>query len=309
MKIREGFVESGGHRLACLAVNEHLANDDEPAVVFIHGVLASVNFWRDCVPPGFREGRAWYALSLPAHHPSTVPDDFKPGDVDDAWFYRVMRGALEALVGDRQVIVVGHSTGGFCALDLAIHGAPNVVGVVSIAGFYQGQWGGVEGLLLKIAGLGRWAKGLFVSNIVISQWSAFVRRTFASMLAYDRKAYRSNPASRRMLENIEPNVVAQDPQALFVLFNGIASLDVADKLHNIHVPCHIFYGTHDPVVTVAQSLVLVKDIPGARPVAFEGVGHMPFIEAPDACFSALEQALKDIAESCSNDKDQGSKRG
>jgi hypothetical protein len=46
MKAREGFVEVEGHRLAYLAVNEHLARADEPAVVFIHGVLASVNFHR-----------------------------------------------------------------------------------------------------------------------------------------------------------------------------------------------------------------------------------------------------------------------
>ncbi len=59
MKVKEGFVESEGHRLAYLSVNEHLADENEqPAIVFIHGVLASVNFWRDCVPPSFKEGRA-----------------------------------------------------------------------------------------------------------------------------------------------------------------------------------------------------------------------------------------------------------
>ena len=109
MKVKEGFVQSHGHQLAYLAVNEHLAGDDDPAIVFIHGVLASVNFWRDCVRPGFREGRAWYSLSLPAHHPSTVPRDFKPDDVDEAWFFDVMNGALKELLGDRKAIVVGHS--------------------------------------------------------------------------------------------------------------------------------------------------------------------------------------------------------
>ncbi|MCB1153197.1 hypothetical protein KDL45_06065 [bacterium] len=91
MKVSEGFVESEGHRLAYLAVNEHLsAQSEQPAIVFIHGVLASVNFWRDCVPPSFQEGRPWYALSLPAHHPSSVPEDFSSKQVNDAWFFRVM---------------------------------------------------------------------------------------------------------------------------------------------------------------------------------------------------------------------------
>jgi pimeloyl-ACP methyl ester carboxylesterase len=296
MKVKEGFVESGGHKLAYLAVNEHLASDEEPAIVFIHGVLASVNFWLDCVPPEFKEGRAWYSLSLPAHHPSTVPQSFKLGDVDEAWFFNIMNGALQELLGEKKAIVVGHSTGGFCALNIAIHQASNVLGIVSVAGFHRGKWGGVEGLLLKIAGLGKWAKSLFVSNILISQWSYFVRRTFAGLLAYNRKAYRSNPLSQLMLENIEANTLAQDPVALFILFNGIADLEIADQLYRIDMPCYIFSGTHDPVVPEEQSQVLGSKVSGAKSVVFDNVGHMPFIEDSDSYFKALELALKDITD-------------
>lgn len=294
MKVEEGTVESGGHQLAYLAVNAHLANDEEPAIVFIHGVLASVNFWLDCVPPEFKEGRAWYSLSLPAHHPSTVPQSFKLGDVDEAWFFHIMNGALQALLGEKKAVVVGHSTGGFCALNLGIHQAPNVIGIVSIAGFHRGTWNGVEGLLLKIAGSGKWAKNLFVGNILMSQSSYFVRRSFSELLAHNRKAYRSNPLSLRMLENIESHTLAQDPGALFILFNGIAALDIVDQLHRIDMPCYIFSGTHDPVVPAEQSLVLVSEIPDAKSVVFKNVGHMPFMEDSDACFNALELALKEI---------------
>ncbi len=295
MKVREGFVQSRGHQLAYLAVNEHLANDNEPAVVFIHGVLASVNFWLDCVPSEFKEGRAWYSLSLPAHHPSTVPRDFKVGDVDDVWFFHVMGDALRVLLGDKKAIIVGHSTGGFCALNLAIHQAPNLLGAVSVAGFHAGTWGGAEGLLLKLAGLGEWAKWLFVANIMVSKSSSFLRRMFISLLANDSSAFRASPSGKRLLENIEKNVLSHDPSALFVLFNGIASVQIADKLSAINMPCHIFYGTHDPVVSAGQSRVLISEVPGAQSVAFEKVGHMPFIEDSEAYFRALEIALKDIS--------------
>ncbi|MBK6534779.1 MAG: alpha/beta hydrolase [Deltaproteobacteria bacterium] len=295
MKVREGFVEAEGHRLAYLAVNEHLARADEPAVVFIHGVLASVNFWRDCVPPSFREGRAWYALGLPAHHPSTVPADFHASQVNEQWFFRVMNGGLRALVADRPVIVVGHSTGGFCALNLAIHQAPNVIGIVSVAGFHVGKWGSVEGQLLWLASLGRWAKSLFVANIVVARHSAFVQRMFASLLAHERKAYRANPLSSRMLENIGPNTRQQDPAALFELFNGISRLDIAPLLGRIAIPCYVFTGSDDPVVTASQSRVIADGVPGAKVVEFPNVGHMPFIECADACARALESAIYDLS--------------
>lgn len=294
MKVEEGKVESGGHQLAYLAVNKHLARDEEPVIVFIHGVMVSVNFWFDCVPPEFKESRAWYSLSLPAHHPSTVPKSFKIGDVNQEWFFQIMNGALQKLLGEKKAIIVGHSTGGFCALNLAIHQAPNVVGIVSVAGFHSGKWGGVEGLLLKLAGFGKWAKILFVSNIKIAQSSDFVRHIFASLLAYDHKTYRANPLSQRMFENTEVNILAQDPVALFVLFNGIATVEIADHLHRIVMPCYIFSGSHDPVVPTKQSRILVSKIPKAKSVVFKKVGHMPFIEDPDTYFDALRLALKEI---------------
>ena len=295
MKVREGFVESKGHRLAYLAVNEHLdSQNEQPAIVFIHGVLASVNFWRDCVPPSFKEGRAWYALSLPAHHPSCVPEDFAPEQVNDTWFFRVMNGALAKLLGNKKAVVVGHSTGGYSALNLAIHQSPNVLGIISVAGFHSGKWGGVEGALVKLAGLGNWAKPLFVANLALAKHSRFIQRMFASFLANDSKAYRANPQSQRMLDSIRPNVIQQDAAALFPLFNGISSLEVLDQLSAISIPCYLFAGTHDPVVSARQSLALAGEILHAKTVVFHGVGHMPFIESTDIYYDALEHALVDI---------------
>lgn len=279
MNAREGFVEVQGHRLAYLAVNEHLARADEPAVVFIHGVLASVNFWRACVPPAYRDGKAWFALSLPAHHPSSVPAGFHAAQVDAASFDRLLRGALQALLADRAVVVVGHSTGGFCALNLAIHRAPMVTGVVSVAGFHRGRWGGAEGLLLRLAGLGRWTKPLFVAAILLARSSGLVRRLFASLLTHDRRAFRANPMSRQMLDHIAPNTRRQDPTALFELFRGIARLEIGPQLQHIAVPCTLIAGSHDPVVGAAQTQRIASAVPGARLVVLPGVGHLPFLEA------------------------------
>jgi pimeloyl-ACP methyl ester carboxylesterase len=295
MKVRQGFVEVEGHRLAYLAVNEHLADAQEPPVVFIHGVLVSVNFWLDCVPPGFREDRAWYSLSLPAHYPSTVSAGFEPGQVNADWFFRLMNSALQQLLGHRKALVVGHSTGGFSALNLALHHAPNVAGIISIAGFHQGSWGGVEGLLLKLAGMGGWAKGVFAANLFVSRKSRLVRSLFASLLAHDRRAYRANGLGRRMLDNVEADMLKQDAGALFALFGGIGTLEIADRLDRIQVPCYLFAGSHDPVVSSAQSLLLAGRIPRAKLVVFRHAGHMPFFEQPEAFFKALANALDELA--------------
>lgn len=296
MNVREGFVEVDGHRLAFLAVNEHLTRPDELPVVFIHGVLASVNCWRDAVPPAFKSDRAWYALSLPAHYPSTVPADFSPEQVDEQWFYRIMNGALEQLFGGRKAIVVGHSTGGFSALNLAINQSPNVAGIVSVAGFHQGKWGGVEGQLLTLAGLGRWAKPLFALNITIARHSKVVRKIFASLLAHDSRAFLRNPLGQQFLENISADTEGQNGAALFNLFNGITRLEIGHRLNEISMPCHVFAGTHDSVVPASQSLLLAANIPGAITTVFRDTGHMIYVEDSTTYDAALEGAVKDISD-------------
>ena len=296
MKVREGFVEVEGHRLACLAVNEHLARADEPAVVFVHGVLASIHGWWDAVPADFRDNRAWYALSLPGHYPSTVPADFNAGQVDEAWFYRVMEGALVQWLGGRQAVLVGHSTGGFAALNLAIHQSPQVAGVVSVAGFHRGHWGGVEGRLLTLASYGRWARPLFALNLAVARRSKWVQRIFASLLAHDSRAFLRSPGGRSFIRNIRPDIERQDAAALFYLFNGISKVEIGHRLGEIRVPCHIFAGTHDPVVPAAQSLLIAATVPHARTEVFRDVGHMPFVERAEQYFSALERAITDITQ-------------
>lgn len=42
MQVEEGFVESEGHRLASFAVNEPLASEEEPSIVFIHGTYLTM---------------------------------------------------------------------------------------------------------------------------------------------------------------------------------------------------------------------------------------------------------------------------
>lgn len=296
MKVTERFVDIEGHRLACLAVNEHLAQPGEPAVVFIHGVLASVNFWRAALPADYRDNRPWYALSLPAHSPSTVPADFHPDQVDDDWFYRIMNGALEQLLQGRKAIVVGHSTGGFVALNLAIQHSPLLAGLVSIAGFHSGQWGGVEGLLVKLAAQGQWGRPLFAANIAIARHSRYVQQTFASLLARDRNAFLRHPMSQAMLDNIRADTRAQDARALYCLFNGISRLEIGHRLDAIRVPCHLFVGTHDPVVPASQSVLLADRVPSARTEVFWNVGHMPFMESTEQFGRALDRAITAITQ-------------
>jgi len=275
MTIRELHIHFEGHDIAVLAGNEHI---DEPAIICIPGVLAPVNFWLACLPESVLQKRRWYSISLPGHHPSRVADDYKPEDVNEDWLNRLYQSVIIQLVADRKVVVIGHSTGGFSALNLAVNNFDSLLGIVSVAGFFKGDWGGIEGHLIKLAGLGKWSKPLFQLFLAVSRSVPAVQKYMASLLTFDRQAYYNSPITPKMLNEIQYNMQGQKLANLFPLFNRIGQLDIFSKLKNIQVPVTIMAGSHDPVINAEQSIRLVGEVSHSHVVLFDLAGHMPFME-------------------------------
>jgi len=288
MDTRQLHVNFEGHQIAVLAVNEHLNGSP---LVFIPGVMAPVNFWNSCLPNEILEQKCWYSISLPGHHPSVMPEDLKPQTIDEKWLSRLYQTVITELVGDKKVIVIGHSTGGFSALNLAVDQFEQLEGIISIAGFYEGQWGGIEGQLVKLAHLGRWAKPLFIFNLWLGRLFKPVQRFLSGLLAYDRKAYFASPVSTNMLLEIQDNMKEQNLAALFPLFSRIPTLNIGERLSSIKAPTVIMAGTHDPVISAAQSLNLAGAIEHAKLIIFDRVGHMPFMERSEQFQRELLEAV------------------
>jgi len=300
MKTRVRHISFEGHELAVLCANEDLK---EPAIVFIPGVMAPINFWKSCLPEAILNEKRWYSISLPGHHPSVVPKNYIPSDVSDDWFNRLYQSVIKQLVENEKVIVVGHSTGGFSALNLAANNFEQLLGVISIAGFYQGDWGGIEGQLTKLAHLGLWARPLFIFSLWLGRLTKSLQRYISGLLAYDRKAYFDSPVTNNMLNEIQANMQDQKLSALFPLFNRIPTLDIHHKLSHINVPTVIMAGSHDPVISAEQSLILAGSVKDSKLIVFENAGHMPFMERTEKFNRELLSALSQIALSAIDNND------
>jgi pimeloyl-ACP methyl ester carboxylesterase len=288
MPIRELYIHFEGHEIAVIAANEHI---DEPAVIFIPGVLAPVNFWLACLPDSILTNRRWYSISLPGHQPSKVAADYRPEDVNEDWLNRLYQSVILQLVATRKVVAVGHSTGGFSALNLAANNFDSLLGVISIAGFYKGNWGGVEGKLTKLAGLGKWAKPMFQLFLAASRSIPIIQEYMSSLLAFDHKAYNNSPTTKKMLTEIQDNMQGQNLANLFPLFNRIGNLDIYSKLDAINVPVTVMAGSHDPVINALQSLRLAGAIKQSNLIVFDDAGHMPFMERTDQFNNELCTAI------------------
>src|SRR4051812_32392122 len=97
------------------------ARDGSRPVVLVHGLAASWQCWLETIPRLAAEGRRVIALDLPGFGDSEMPRD----DISIDGYGRTVESLCDELdLG--QVVVVGHSMGGFTAGDFAIQSPEGV---------------------------------------------------------------------------------------------------------------------------------------------------------------------------------------
>jgi pimeloyl-ACP methyl ester carboxylesterase len=81
------------------------------------------------------------------------------------------------------------------------------------------------------------------------------------------------------------------------LLNAGQMVEKADNrpfLGSIKLPVLILVGDRDAVVTPQRSEAMLAYLPNARTASLRGVGHAPYLEAPEAFNQAVRQFFKNI---------------
>ncbi len=277
------LVPVGGH---VVAADVHLRDDGRPPVVFLHGILTSTAIAAELFADSAAE--SWVSLGLPGHHPGRLAAGTRAADVDAALFADLAEAALARVLGDRPVVAVGWSTGGFAALSLAIHHPRRVAAVASLAGFADGRmitgsiawlaWiaGGFVGAAGLRAGLWAGARLGWLHDLIVRSCTAAGTTVPPDILARMRNAF-----------------ACHDPDELTTVLAALPRLDLTARLGDITVPVWIAAGGHDPLVPVAEARRLADRIRGARLTIYDAGGHLFFREWPgfQADFATWRQGL------------------
>ena len=266
-----------GHRIAYLA--HHPERGGTP-LVFLHGLSVSVRFWEHAMYAEVRDHYAWYSISLPLHAPSTFPRDFREQDIDEHLFFRLLDSTIRHLVGDTPVLLVGHSLGGFAALNFAAKNPAQTLGVVTIGGFATGRARGLEGLLEQMTEQSFISQRFFHLGWRFLQSSRAALRFVVRFYAADKKALAAYPELEPTLAAIYPDVKRHSRRAMRHLFRWLLSLDVTDEAHTITAPVLVMAGDEDPIVPYAHQVRFADALPEGILMTFEGAGHLPFAERP-----------------------------
>jgi pimeloyl-ACP methyl ester carboxylesterase len=184
--------------------------------------------------------------------------------------------ALLDAVGWASAHVVGISMGGMIAQELAL-AHPEQVRTLTLGCTYAGGEGGLLAPQATLEQLGAaWRSG-DRDAAIRAAWEVNVSAPFAQDDAQWR-AFRT----RAMELPVAMAVILLQMQA-------IGAHDTSARLARIAAPTLVVHGTADRMLPVANAALIADAIPGARLETLDGVGHLFFVERPEASAALIRE--------------------
>lgn len=247
------------------------------ATVLLHGVCDSHRAWRKVVP-ALSRSRRLLILDLPGHGLSDRPD--APYTVE---WYAWMVGAWIDAIGVKNFDLVGHSFGGGIAQMLLLTHARRVERLALV---------GTGGLGLEVTfALRLWSALRAAERVAQPFVAAGTRLALASLLPGsdpEDVAFMSwmnaMPGTGRSLSRTVRSAIGWKGQKL-------QFLDRAGDLPADLPPIALFWGSRDQIIPIEHAQALVARMEHVTLTQFEGCGHWPQLEQPEAFALALASFL------------------
>ncbi|MEM7747281.1 MAG: alpha/beta hydrolase [Pseudomonadota bacterium] len=237
-------------------------------ILFIPGFLETNSIWGALVLRTSPTLPDCYALSLPGH-PPWIP---KPDDnLTDEWIGQVA-DVIADLVAT-PVRLVGHSTGGLVALEIAQIRPDIVEDILLVGALNSGQVGGHKTITHSAAEL-PWI-GHYILSAALNAWLSS-EKSFRAGLA---SAMADMASQDNLPLEMREHMRSACPRTLHALLRWMSLRD-GEKLSQVNCLVTNVIGTKDPVIAPAhqmQTLGLVENVTGV----LLPTGHLPFIERPD----------------------------
>lgn len=222
------------------------------ALLFLHGVQGLPGWTKllDLLAQRFEV--------LAPDHPGFGQSD-SPDWIDDvpdlAFFYL---DVLEALANGR-VHIVGHSLGGWIAMEMAIRSTQSIMSLTLIdaAGIHVPGVPRGDMFIGPASALGQ----LFFADAAVGEnWAAEWQATSALQEAYDKNRYAA---------------------AKYTWQPRLYNPKLEKWLHRIDVPTHVIWGEGDRLIPPQHAAALAAQIRGAERSMLPNAGHLIDIEQPD----------------------------
>ena len=231
-------------------------------VILIHGLAASLHDWDDLVPELSQRGYECYALDLLGHGDSPKIDA-RAYQMD--WLVEHFSSWMRSLHLTEPAILIGHSLGGYLALDYARRVSAWTRGLVLINPFYS--------LSQLPALLRRTYRRPHLSSFIVGKTPRWLFRLIVDMTSVAMG--HSNGALHSLPERIRAQTALDYTRTSPGVYSVInSSMDMNGALHHISRPSLVVWGDRDQTLAPASFPKLVNAMPHAVGRSLRA-GHVP----------------------------------
>lgn len=173
--------------------------------------------------------------------------------------------------GERDVVLVGSSIGGWIALEMAVRAAG------------EEQYAGLIGGLVVVD-----AVGVEVKAEPIADFFSLDARALAEAAWHDPQRGYIDPGG---LTDEQRANQSGNGRTMAAIAGRMMDSTLLQRLSAVSVPTLVAWGESDRIVTPAYGRAIAAAVPGAQFVKIPRAGHLPHLENPSETWAAIDQFL------------------
>ena len=267
--MNEFFTEIWGHRIRYIKSKD---GGNPIAVLFIHGLGSAADRWMD-LPEAISFYFGAYALDLIGFGKSDKPTSLSYNILEFVEFLREF--IRKELIKYGEIILVGHSLGGYIACEFVIKYPTLVRKLVLIDS---------SGMLDK------------PTPLLAEYLDVAMNPSYDRVMSVFRKMLGNPLFVSPLVAEIFINNISNEPakNAFRMTLENSANTQIRhERLQKIKIPTLIIWGVEDRVIPMEHAEIFRKNIVGSKLVKIERAGHAPFVEKPSVVFDLIRRFLVD----------------
>ena len=244
-------------------VNSVRAGEGAP-VILVHGLAASLHDWDALLPELAAHNYAGYALDLLGHGESAKPRKIDHYTGDSVFAH--MLGWIDSLDLEQPAILIGHSLGGYMALQFALQSPERVRALVLVNPFYtQSQLPPTLRFFLRRP---------LLNTALIQHTPYWLFRLMIDVTSL--QFGNSNEKFHTLPERVRIQTALDYKRAAPGIYNIPRTLrDLTPELPHVTQPTLVVWGARDQTINPKTFPPLVAKMPNAHGEVMPICGHVP----------------------------------
>lgn len=235
----------------------------DSSIVMLHGLGGSHLYWSKLLAALPEQGYGAIALDLPGHGQSSLPSE---QSLTPKWMGQALANWLKSQ-SEQQPVLVGHSLGGWVALQAYLHDPTLFRGLVLMAS------AGLEGVNFAPPQMN-----------MGGDFSTMMQQLFGTLF--------HDPSKMDPMEL--QNIISQAMSAPALMSLSPEGMLNESDLESINCPTLLIWGENDQLIPSKWAQVFHEHLPNSQLNLLSECGHIPQLEKPSEVHDSLTQFVSNI---------------